>query len=153
MNLRSLSLALLALLSTAGCVSVQPEMVRPAPVSGPRSGDEPVRASVAPVAPPAVHDSLGRSEERPVRGEKRGREERERADRPARQAGEAVPPARREVEGMPRLRMPPQPEGRRIGAPRAALPRPPHDMGSVCATGRGVASADIVDLCRTTYGR
>ncbi|MEV6265246.1 hypothetical protein AB0M42_31505 [Streptomyces sp. NPDC051784] len=148
MNLRSLSLALLALLSTAGCVSVQPETVRPAPVSGPSSGGEPARASVAPVAPPAVHDSLGRSEERPVRGEKRGREERGRADEPARRAGETVPPARREVEGPPRHPVP-----RRIGAPRAVLPRPPHDMRSVCATGRGVASADIVDLCRTTYGR
>ncbi|MFE3516229.1 hypothetical protein [Streptomyces sp. NPDC059166] len=152
MNLRSLSLVLIALLSTAGCVSVQPETVRPAPAADPRSGAA-AATSAPPVAPPAAHDSLGTSEERPAHGRAGRREEAERGSGPARQAEEAAPPARRAIRGAPRVQAPPYQVPRRADRPRARLPRPPHDMRSVCATGRGVASADVVDLCRAAYGR
>lgn len=151
MNLRSMSLALVALLSTAGCVSVQAETGRPAPVASVRSGNAPAaQASTEPSAPAAVHDALGKAEERP-RKEKRKRAEKLRA--PVRQPEAIAPPARRPAGNRPRHQAPPRPEPRRAHPPRVARPAQPHDMRTVCATGRGVASADIVDLCRATYGR
>ncbi|MFF0075552.1 hypothetical protein [Streptomyces sp. NPDC005494] len=154
MNLRSLSLTLVALLSTAGCVSVQAEPDRPAPAVSARPGNAPAaHASTAPTAPPAVHDGLGKSEERQDRGSGKKRKKEEAGD-PARRAGAVAPPARRETGGQPRRAVPVRPEPpRRGGTPRRAQPRQAYDMRSVCATGQGVASAEIVDLCRTTYGR
>ncbi|MFJ8750412.1 hypothetical protein ACIREO_13925 [Streptomyces sp. NPDC102441] len=154
MNLRSISLVLVALLSTAGCVSVQAEAERPAPSASVRSGNLPaVQASTSPTAPPAVHDALGKAEEEPGRGKKRKKKE-SAARAPARRGGVVAPPAVHEARKQPRLGTPARSGAqRRAGTPGRARPGQTYDMRTVCATGRGVASADIVDLCRTTYGR
>ncbi|MET9595591.1 hypothetical protein ABZY45_32400 [Streptomyces sp. NPDC006516] len=150
-----MSLTLVALLSTAGCVSVQAEPDGPAPAVSARPGNAPaVHASTAPTAPPAVHDALGKSEERQDRASGKKRKKKEAAGDAARRAGAVAPPARRETGKQPRRAVPVRPEPpRRGGTPRRAQPRQAYDMRSVCATGQGVASAEIVDLCRTTYGR
>ncbi|MBM7443217.1 hypothetical protein [Streptomyces sp. HB132] len=149
MNLRSLSLALVALLSTAGCVSVQAEDVRPAPAVSSRSGNAPAaQASREPTEPPAVHDALGKTEERPERASGKKRK-----GGGARAADGVAPPARQEAREQPRRVTPARPEPpRRAGTPRRAQQRKTYDMRTVCASGRGVASAEIVALCRTTYG-
>ncbi|MEU1487770.1 hypothetical protein [Streptomyces sp. NPDC005752] len=145
-----MSLALVALLSTAGCVSVPAEGARPAPAASSRSGHAPAaQASREPVAPPAVHDVLGETDERQERasGKKRKGGGTGAADAVA-------PPARQEVRQQPRRVTPARPEPpRRAGTPRRAQQRKTYDMRTVCASGRGVASAEIVALCRTTYGR
>ncbi|MER5553656.1 hypothetical protein ABT001_18630 [Streptomyces sp. NPDC002793] len=152
MNLRTMSFALAALMGTAGCVSVQAEAERPAaPVSSAHSADAPVtRASTPPTAPPAVHDALGKGEEQPGRpsGKERPEKKEEGVRAPARPAGAGAPPARQEARSRPRPVTPARPE-----PPRRAQPRQTYDMRTVCARGQGVASAEIVDLCRTTYGR
>ncbi|MFD6278006.1 hypothetical protein ACFWFI_20915 [Streptomyces sp. NPDC060209] len=149
-----MSLALVALLSTAGCVSVQAEAEKPAPVASVRSGNVPAaQASTAHTEPPAVHDALGKAEQEPERagGKKRKRKG---ASAPARAAGADAPPARTEARSRPGRAVPARPEPpRRAGVPRRAQPRQTYDMRTLCATGQGVASAEVVDLCRTTYGR
>jgi hypothetical protein len=155
MNLRSKSLALVALLSTAGCVSVQAEADRNGPASSVRSGNAAAaQASAAPTAPPAVHDVLGKAEDPQERGrgKEREREEGERA--PARRAGAVAPPARPPGRNQPRRATTTRPEPpRHAGTPRRSQPRQTYDMRTVCAAAQGVASAEIVDLCRTAYGR
>ncbi|MFI2781223.1 hypothetical protein [Streptomyces sp. ALB3] len=151
-----MSLVLVAVLSTAGCVSVQGSAGRPASVASPRPGNAPAaQASTAPTAPPAVHDALGRTEARPegASGKKR-KSQGEKVRAPAGGAGVAAPPARQDAGDRPGRVAPARPgPPRRVGTPRRAQPRPTYDMRTVCARGQGVASADIVDLCRTTYGR
>ncbi|MFC8225934.1 hypothetical protein [Streptomyces sp. NPDC057287] len=149
-----MSLALVALLSTAGCVSVPAETDGPAPVASVHSGNAPgALASTAPTAPAAVHDALGKAEERPRGKEERKRKKAERVRPPVRQPEAVVPPVRRQADSRPRHRARPRPEPRHARPPRVARPQQQHDMRTVCATGRGVASAEIVDLCRATYGR
>ncbi|MFB4426312.1 hypothetical protein C5F59_035185 [Streptomyces sp. QL37] len=161
MNLRPISLALVALLSTAGCVSVEAEAERPAPSASVRSGNVPAaQASTPPAAPPAVHDALGKAEEGTDRASGKKRKKKDGARVPDRRADAVgppagvAPPAGQEARNRPRRVAPARPgPPRRAGVPRRAQPRQTYDMRTVCATGRGVASADIVDLCRTTYGR
>ncbi|MFG2587802.1 hypothetical protein [Streptomyces sp. NPDC048438] len=155
MNLRSIPLVLVALLGTAGCVSVQAGAERPASPASVRPGNAPAaQASTVPTAPPAVHDALGKTEEGPDRADGGERKEEKGARAPARRADVVAPPVRQEVRNQPRRAEPARPGPRRGGGtPHRARPRQTYDMRTVCATGRGVASADIVDLCRTTYGR
>lgn len=150
MNLRSMSLALVALLSTAGCVSVQSEGGRPAPAAV-HSGNAPAaQASTPPTAPPAVHDALGKAEGQPERTSGKKRKEKEEGVRaPARRAGAVPPPVHQDARNQPRRAAPALPEPSR----RAGTPRQTYDMRTVCASGKGVASADVVALCRTAYGR
>ncbi|MEV3928993.1 hypothetical protein [Streptomyces sp. NPDC049944] len=151
MNLRLMSLALVALLGTAGCVSVPAEAERPAPAVSARPGNAPaVQASASPTAPAAVHDALGKAEERP-HGEKKRKAKRTVRERPpVRQPVAVAPPARRPAGTRPPRGVRPRPQPRHAHPPRVGRPQ---DMRAVCATGRGVASADIVALCRATYGR
>ncbi|MFF9689578.1 hypothetical protein [Streptomyces sp. NPDC014623] len=147
-----MSLGLVALLATAGCVSVQGEAGRPAPAASARSGNDPAaHASPAPTEPPAVHDVLGRTGELP--GSAGGKEGKEgEGDASTRRAD--APPARQEARNQPRRVAPARPGlPDRAGTPRRAQPRRTYDMRTICATGQGVASADIVELCRTAYGR
>lgn len=155
MNLRPMSLVLVALLGAAGCVSVPAEAERPASSASVRPGNAPAaQASRAPTAPPAVHDALGKTEEGTGRA-KDGKREKEKGARAASRAAAGAPPARQEARNQPpRVSVPVRPQPPRHAAtPRRAQPRQTYDMRTVCATGRGVASADIMDLCRTTYGR
>ncbi|MGW0788055.1 hypothetical protein ACWD04_07320 [Streptomyces sp. NPDC002911] len=150
-----MSFALVALLGAAGCVSVPAEAERPAPVASVRSGDAPAaQTSTPPAAPPAVHDALGKAEERPEHGGKKRKKKEEGVRAPTRRAGAVAPPARQQARSQPRRVAPARPEPpRRAGTPRRAQPRQTYDMRTVCATGQGVASSEIVDLCRAAYGR
>ncbi|MFJ8450118.1 hypothetical protein [[Kitasatospora] papulosa] len=155
MNLRTASLALVALLSTAGCVSVQSEAQRPAPVVSGRQGNAPAaQASTPPAAPPAVHDDLEKAEGEPEHADGKKRKKGKRAGAPAGPAVAVAPSARAEARDRPRHVLPvrTEPPGR-AGVPRRPQPRRTYDMRTVCATGQGVASSEVVDLCRTTYGR
>lgn len=151
MNLRLTSLALVALLSTAGCVSVPAEAGRPAPAVSTRPGNVPaVQASASPTAPAAVHDTLGKAEDRPPGKKKRKARKAVRERPPVRQPAAVAPPAPRSAGNQPPRRVRSRPQPRHAHPPRVGRPQ---DMRAVCATGRGVASADIVALCRATYGR
>ncbi|MFE7747945.1 hypothetical protein [Streptomyces sp. NPDC057428] len=150
-----MSLVLVALLGVSGCVSVPASTDRPAPAASGRSGNVPAaQAPTAPSAPAAVHDALGRTEgRRQDGGEKKG-EGRDAGRRAVRRAEAAAPAAPREARERTRRLAPARPERpRRAATPRWMKPKRTYDMRSVCATGKGVASAEIVDLCRTTYGR
>ncbi|MDF6022626.1 hypothetical protein [Streptomyces sp. JH34] len=155
MNLRTVSLALVVLLSTAGCVSVRSEARKPEPAVSGHPGNTPaVQASTPPAAPPAVHDALGKAEEAAERTGGKKRRKGAGAGGPAGPAAVVAPPPRAEARNQPRRAMPVRPQPpRRAHVPRPPRPRHTYDMRSVCATGRGVASAEVVDLCRTTYGR
>jgi hypothetical protein len=149
MNLRSMFLTLVALLGTAGCVSVEAGAERPTPLTSVRSGDAPAAQTSTPLtAPPAVHDALGKAEERPERGSGKRGEEGEGARTSARRPDAVGPPVRQEVRSRLRRVAPVPPE-----QPRRVQPRQTYDMRAVCATGQGVASSEIIDLCRTAYGR
>ncbi|MFJ8857707.1 hypothetical protein ACIRD8_04665 [Streptomyces sp. NPDC102451] len=149
-----MSLVLVALLSTAGCVSVRTEAERPAPSASARPGNAPAaQASTAPAAPPAVHDALGKADEGTDRT-RDGKRKKEKGVRAPARAEAGAPPAGQEARNQPPHVAPARPEAPRPAAPpRRSQPRQTYDMRTVCATGRGVASAEIVDLCRTTYGR
>ncbi|MFF2730817.1 hypothetical protein ACFVS9_23330 [Streptomyces sp. NPDC058008] len=140
-----MSLAFVALLSTVGCVSVQADASRPAPAVSARSGNSPTpHASPAATAPAAVHDSLARTEE----GSERAREERRR------KRADAAAPSRAQAPDLPPRSVPVHPRApRRPGVPHRLPPKRTYDMRAVCATGQGIASAELVDLCRSTYGR
>ncbi|MFD9145640.1 hypothetical protein ACFVY7_33210 [[Kitasatospora] papulosa] len=155
MNLRTASLALVALLSTAGCVSVQPEAQRPAPAVSGRQGNAPAaQASTVPSAPPAVHDALGKAEGEPERADGKKPRKGKRSGAPAGPAAAVVPPARAEARDRPRHVIPARTAPpHRAGGPLRPQPRRTYDMRTVCATGQGVASSEVVDLCRTAYGR
>ncbi|MYU37408.1 hypothetical protein GTW52_30615 [Streptomyces sp. SID8358] len=156
MNLRSMSLALVALLSTAGCVSVPAGPDGPAPGPSGHSRNMPAAQASTATAPPPVHDALGKAEGEP---EERSGKRRKQNRAPDRQAAPAAP-ARPEAPGRPRHPVTVRPDARRTGTPprtgpasRTAAPQRTYDMRTVCAAGRGVASTDILDLCRSTYGR
>ncbi|WP_329035011.1 hypothetical protein OHT61_03730 [Streptomyces sp. NBC_00178] len=147
-----MSLLLVALLSASGCVSVPAGADRHDPVApGPYGNTPAAQASAVPSAPAAVHDALGRTEGRRPDGDGKKRKQREGA-RPhrAEAAAPAAPRRAREQSRRPALARPERP---RRAVPRWVKPKRTFDMRSVCATGQGVASAGIVDLCRATYGR
>ncbi|MFE4455593.1 hypothetical protein [Streptomyces sp. NPDC056796] len=146
-----MSLAFVALLSTVGCVSVQADASRPAPAVSARSGNSPTpHASPAATAPAAVHDSLARTEEGPERAREERRRKREDADRRA----DVAAPSRAQAPDLPPRAVPVHPRApRRPGVPHRLPPKRTYDMRAVCATGQGIASAELVDLCRSTYGR
>ncbi|MEU0137267.1 hypothetical protein ABZ172_25040 [Streptomyces sp. NPDC006296] len=149
MNLRTASLAVVALLGATGCVSVPPEAQKPRPaLSGRPDGAAAVQASPSvAVAPPAVHDALGREDDTREGADAKRKKERDAPAGPA-----ASPPPRAEARNRPPRAVPAAPP-RLAGVPRPAPPRGTYDMRTVCATGQGVASAEVVDLCRATYGR
>ncbi|MFI8002933.1 hypothetical protein [Streptomyces sp. NPDC086010] len=155
MKLRSTSLLLIALLGASGCVSVTGDAGGPSPAAPGRSGNAPAaQASAVPSAPAAVHDVLGRTEGRRQDGAGKKPEGREGVRSPARRAGAAAPAAPRDVRERSHRPAPARPGGSgRAAAPRRGEPKRAYDMRSVCATGQGVASAGIVDLCRAAYGR
>ncbi|WP_326701484.1 hypothetical protein OG909_31705 [Streptomyces sp. NBC_01754] len=153
-------LALVALLGTAGCVSVPAGSHGPAPAASGYSRNVPTaQASPVPSAPTDVHDVLERTEGQPHKKDD-GKQRKGESD-PRRDTGTAEPPAREEEARRPQghalVRQEPRgaapaPRGADTGPPSAPRPQQTYDMRTVCAAGRGVASAGIVDLCRTAYG-
>ncbi|MEU1126014.1 hypothetical protein ABZ371_21210, partial [Streptomyces sp. NPDC005899] len=92
-------------------------------------------------------------------GERREEGRRKETERTVERRGAAaVPPARPDVRQEPRpyatARPEPfRPKPRRPAASGRTRPAETYDMRTVCAAGRGVASPEIVSLCRGTYGR
>ncbi|WP_406151133.1 hypothetical protein [Streptomyces sp. NBC_01012] len=155
MNLRPISLVLVALLGAAGCVSVPAEADRPVPSASARSANAPAaQSSTAPTAPSAVHDALGKAdEERERESGKNKKGKSEEAARTPAPADAAPPPARREARDQPQGAAPARPEPPSgADTPHRAEPQQTYDMRTVCARGQGVASAEIVELCRSRYG-
>ncbi|WP_405706719.1 hypothetical protein OG264_05025 [Streptomyces xanthophaeus] len=150
---RAVPLSLLALLASAGCVSVGPEA--PVPVRGP------VPPVGVPGAPPTVPASsplpLGQlpapgpdPEADPERGVHSGADGSTPA--PARSPGKAArPPAGRQAKPKvpPRRVRPPKP----TAAHPHRHPALPARMDELCAAAGDAVPPSIVDLCLRQYGR
>ncbi|MEU8738781.1 hypothetical protein ACFYPK_18880 [Streptomyces halstedii] len=146
-----MSLALVALLSTAGCVTVPADPHRPGAAPSGLSRNVPAAQASTATAPPLVHDVLGKTDGTPRDGDA-GKRKKEPASDP--RPGASAPHLRPETRDQPRHPARDLPAPLRTRPPvRLADPRQPYDMRTVCAAGRGVASTDILDLCRTAYGR
>ncbi|MFD3717101.1 hypothetical protein [Streptomyces sp. NPDC058674] len=140
--LRAVPLSFLALLTTAGCVSVAPGT--PAPVRGPVPPVGAADLSAPPPAPPAL--PLGRL---PARA----------ADGPL--PATAAPAVRGAAEaGRPPADRPAKPTAPRRTRPHGAptpharrKPVPPPGVDELCAAAEGAVPPSIVDLCLREYGR
>ncbi|MCX5195143.1 hypothetical protein OOK31_14745 [Streptomyces sp. NBC_00249] len=146
----ALPLSLLALLASAGCVSVGPESGVPGPARG----------SVPPLDAPDVPDPeepsdgrrpAGALPELPLPlGEVPGAESRpEPRPTAVEPAGKARPPAERRTKPAAprRVRLPAPPRN-----PRKAVPRPPGAQ-ELCAAAEGTVPPSVVDLCLRQFGR
>ncbi|GHB53243.1 hypothetical protein GCM10010347_24060 [Streptomyces cirratus] len=141
----ALPLSLLALLASAGCVSVGPGE----PAAGPARALPPVGAPDAPVAVPSsrplplspLPEPTPEPDSAPDPGPAADRQSKEKPRaRPARRGGErAAKPA----------------APRRVRPPAAARKPLPHGPGGeeVCAAAQGVVPPSVVDLCVRQYGR
>ncbi|MFB7462135.1 hypothetical protein ACFCZ1_01300 [Streptomyces sp. NPDC056224] len=142
---RAVPLSLLALLASAGCVSVGPQQSAPAPARGsvPPAGAPDVPPPVPlPLGelPPAAADVTGPSPDpatAPDSDSDSGPE-----TSPARPRAKASRPA----AGRPRAAKPTVPHPRRG-------PVPPPRMDKMCAAAEGSVPPSIVDLCLRQYGR
>ncbi|MBT2480591.1 hypothetical protein [Streptomyces sp. ISL-94] len=145
---RAVPLSLLALLTSAGCVSVGPQDAAPVPVP------VPVRGSVPPVAAPDVPEPLplGKLPGASVAGGTDPEADPHQEPSPARppaKAGRA--PAARPAKPAattrrPRAAKPASPHPRR-------QPAPPPGVDELCAAAGGAVPPSIVDLCLRQYGR
>ncbi|MCX5379995.1 hypothetical protein [Streptomyces sp. NBC_00091] len=142
----ALPFSLLALLASAGCVSVGPESGAPGPLR------DPVPPADAPDAPdgPDARRASGPAPELPLPlGEVPDPEPEPPAPPPARAAR---PPAERPAKpAAPRRARPPQPPAPRV--PRQ--PAAPRLLGGeeLCEAAQGAVPPSIVDLCVRQYGR
>ncbi|MEU9143356.1 hypothetical protein [Streptomyces sp. NPDC048349] len=141
---RAVPLSLLALLASAGCVSVGPQDGAPLPPGGP------VPRAAAPEAPPRVPVPLSSPlplGELPTPAQAPGPDPSQ-----ARPAARAVrPPASRPDK--------PAAPPRRLRSAKPALvhpvrrPAPPAGGDELCAAAEGAIPPSIVDLCLRQYGR
>lgn len=155
---RAVPLSLLALLASAGCVSVGPDSPAPArgsvpPVDAPDAA-EAADLPMAPIAPgtpdplPALSVPLPLGE---LPDRDPGSDPEPNRDRPPAKALRT--PAERHAK--------PAPPPRRVHPPKPAPPRPPRlpaplpRMDELCgaAEGAGAVPPSIVDLCVRQYGR
>ncbi|OEJ30698.1 hypothetical protein [Streptomyces subrutilus] len=141
---RAVPLSLLALLASAGCVSVSPQDSAPVRAGG---SVPPANAPDAPPAVPAPPLALPLGE-LPAAA----------ADDPGADPSQAPPAARAGRPPVPRPAKPAAPPRR----PRAAKPvlphpvrrpAPPLGMDAVCAAAEGTVPPSLVDLCLRQYGR
>ncbi|MFJ4776900.1 hypothetical protein [Streptomyces sp. NPDC088762] len=142
---RAVPLSLLALLTSAGCVSVGPQDAAPVPAP------VPVRDSVP---PPGVPEALplGKLPGAPVPDPADPQAGPRQAPAPGRPHAKAArPPAARPAKPAATTRR-----------PRAAKPAPPHPRrqpvpppgaDELCAAAEGAVPPSIVDLCLRQYGR
>ncbi|MGW2559308.1 hypothetical protein ACWCXB_08700 [Streptomyces sp. NPDC001514] len=162
MRLRTMPLALLALLTATGCVSVSG-----APTSPPAPGLAPAGdRSAAPLAPgqPSARGEL--AETAPEKPKERSKAGKGQVPAPA-TSDRAHTDGDRSAPVPPRRAVHPEPPGRRtpskvrvpradrpgIGVRPSSRPRPDYDMGKLCADSEGVADPSLTALCRDTYGR
>ncbi|MBT2407133.1 MULTISPECIES: hypothetical protein [unclassified Streptomyces] len=150
---RAVPLSLLALLASAGCVSV-----------GPHSGSAPARGAIPPVHAPDAPEAAGLpltpiapgtsgplpalSLPLPL-GELPDPATEPDLDRPPARAGR--PPVERHAKPAPQPRRahPPKPAPPRLPRHSAPLPR----MDELCGAAEGAVPPSIVDLCVRQYGR
>ncbi|WP_030960849.1 hypothetical protein [Streptomyces sp. NRRL S-378] len=143
---RALPLSLVALLASAGCVSVGPHdpAPDPAPVRGSvPSADSPERSAppalplgeLPPAGPPEPAPDAARG---PVAGPDRAPAAAAPRERPG--AKQAAPPRRTRLPGS-------------ATAHPHRRPAPPPRMDELCAAADGVVPPSIVDLCLRQYGR
>ncbi|THA86057.1 hypothetical protein [Streptomyces sp. A0592] len=146
---RALPLSLVALLASAGCVSVGPQ--DPAAVPSPVRGAVPAADTPERAAPPAL--PLGELPATVPPGASRDTArgaaadpDRDRAAVPARprerpRAKQAAPPRRARVSGAA------------TAHPRRRPAPPPPRLDELCAAADGVVPPSIVDLCLRQYDR
>ncbi|MET9603674.1 hypothetical protein ABZZ17_01265 [Streptomyces sp. NPDC006512] len=155
----ALPLSLLALLASAGCVSVGPESGAPGPVRGsvpPLGRPDAPEGRRSDDGPPVLSLPLGEipdpeSEPPPARGRAAEQEEREDGPPAARAPRKAGPPAgaRHAKPAAPRRVRPVKPTPPR--PPRPAVPRLPRGE-ELCAAAEGTVPPSVVDLCVRQYG-
>ncbi|MEU9106831.1 hypothetical protein AB0D54_21255 [Streptomyces xanthophaeus] len=154
---RAVPLSLLALLASAGCVSVGPEA--PVPVRGPVPPvGVPDAAPPGPASPPLPLGQLpspgpdpdSDTDGDPEPGAQSGADGR--APAPARSRGKAArPPTGRQAK--------PKTPPRRVRSPKPAASHPnrhpalPARMDELCAAAEDAVPPSIVDLCLRQYGR
>ncbi|MFC0495001.1 hypothetical protein ACFFKE_08670 [Streptomyces mutabilis] len=160
---RPLTLLLLVLLSVTGCTTVKPDPLpadrRPQGVRGPAVPARPaVSTPTVPVVQPSGRSALVRiAPDQPRRTPKSDRAPTRRTQAPEGRRS-AVPPKL----PTPRLR-PAAPHHEPRERPRStvqrhapqkpsARPQPREQMRELCARADGVASSDVVGLCRQTWG-
>ncbi|MFJ3723554.1 hypothetical protein ACIPYQ_13410 [Streptomyces sp. NPDC090045] len=140
---RAVPLSLVALLASAGCVSVAPQDAAPVPVRGS------VPRADAPELPTPLALPLGKlpttAEQDPDAGAEPGPEpEQDPGPEPApsrdRARTKATPPRRARVPGP-------------VTAHPRRRPAPPPGTDELCAAADGVVPPSIVDLCLRQYGR
>ncbi|WP_158717774.1 hypothetical protein [Streptomyces sp. NRRL F-2664] len=143
---RALPLSLVALLASAGCVSVGPRDPAPSPSPSPA----PVRGSV-PSADLPAHAALPLSALPPAAppGPAPDQDRKAAAD-PDRAPGSAAPRRRSHAKQAAPPRRTRQP-GTATAHPRRRPPPP--RMDELCAAADGVVPPSIVDLCVRQYGR
>ncbi|MBZ9594208.1 hypothetical protein K7B06_03715 [Streptomyces erythrochromogenes] len=143
---RALPLSLVALLASAGCVSVGPHdpAPDPAPVRGSvPSADAPERSAppalplgeLPPAVPPGPAPGTARE---PVAEQERASAATAPRERP--RAKQAAPPRRNRLPGS-------------ATAHPHRRPAPPPRMDELCAAADGVVPPSVVDLCLRQYGR
>ncbi|MDX3538558.1 hypothetical protein PV721_30265 [Streptomyces sp. MB09-01] len=134
---RAVPLSLVALLASAGCVSVAPQDAAPVPARGsvpPADAPElptPLALPLGKLPRTADHDPDADPEQDPGP---------EPAPSPDRARAEAAPPRRARVPGP-------------VTAHPRRRPAPPPRMDELCAAADGVVPPSIVDLCLRQYGR
>ncbi|WP_404961863.1 hypothetical protein [Streptomyces sp. 147326] len=140
---RAVPLSLVALLASAGCVSVAPQDAAPVPVRGsvpPADAPElptPLALPLGKLPATAEHDPAADPGPGPERDP--GPEP---APSPDRARAKATPPRRARVPGPATA----HPHQRR-------RPAPPPRIDELCAAADGVVPPSIVDLCLRQYGR
>lgn len=151
----ALPLSVLALLATAGCVSVGPESPLPNPGRGPVPADVPDAAadrdaSDTPPAPPLSHalplGPLPSRTDEPVRDADTAPDA-DPGHEPARTAHPPAAPSARPA--APRRAGPPKAASPHV--PRRSVPRAPRG-DELCAAAEGAVPPSIVDLCVRQYG-
>ncbi|MFI1279663.1 hypothetical protein ACH4U5_02680 [Streptomyces sp. NPDC020858] len=145
---RAVPLSLVALLASAGCVSVGPQDAAPVPVRGavPPAGAPDVPSSPSPL--PLTALPLGELPAPATHG----------PDPMAGQVADPVPEANPEpARERTRTKAAPPPRRKRQPGPTTARPRrrpvPPPPADELCAAAEGVVPPSIVDLCLRQYDR
>ncbi|MFE7773566.1 hypothetical protein ACFU5O_06660 [Streptomyces sp. NPDC057445] len=152
-------LALLALLTATGCVSVQGTQEPRTPGLGPAGNHSsspltsprpPVREELTSTGPEAreERDRTGGAKDEGRPAAQDPKDGVRHAPAPPRQAERPVPPVRRTPPrtGSPRKH---RPAG---GAVRPTRPRPGYDMAGLCRESAGVADPSLTALCRRNFG-
>ncbi|MEU3448743.1 hypothetical protein AB0H29_16190 [Streptomyces thermolilacinus] len=135
---------LAALLTLAGCTSVQGRPAAPSPVGEPPARERPPTTAPSAPAPASPREELAESDAAPRRT----------AASRQHTAGDASRPA--DAKGRPSGQGRTHGAEGRSAAPPAAVPRPSAgrtvQMRDLCQAARGTVDPSLAELCRRTYG-